>query len=52
MEGLDSGDIFANTMCRQEAASEMSDVQAHGEDIWIEEAEMVVITELYEGLCL
>ena len=30
----------------------MSDVQAHGGDIWIEEVEVVVITELYEGLCL
>ena len=30
----------------------MSDVQAQGGDIWIEEAEVVVITELYEGLGL
>ena len=30
----------------------MSDVQAHGGDVWIEEAEVVVITEPYEGLCL
>ena len=31
--------------------SEVSDVQAHSGDVWIEEVEMVVITELYEGLC-
>ena len=30
----------------------MSDVQAHGGDVWIEEVEVVVITKLYEGLCL
>ena len=30
----------------------MSDVQAHSGDIWIEEAEVVVITELFEGLGL
>ena len=32
--------------------SEMSVVQAHGGDFWIEEAEVVVITELYERLYL
>ena len=30
----------------------MSDVQAHGGDVWIKDAEVVVITELYEGKCL
>ena len=30
----------------------MGDVQAHGGDIWIEGAEVVVITELDERLCL
>ena len=52
MEGPDSGDVVANATCRREAVSELSDVQEHGGDIWIEEAEMVVITELYEGFCL
>ena len=33
-------------------ASEMSDVQAHGGDVWIKEVEIVVITELYERLGL
>ena len=32
--------------------SEVSDVQAHSGDVWIEEVEVVVIAELYEGLCL
>ena len=31
---------------------EVSDVQAHSGDIWIEEVEVVVIAELYEGLGL
>ena len=52
MENTDSRNVVVNAMCRREAASEMSDVQAHGGDIWIEKAVMVVITELYEGLCL
>ena len=30
----------------------MSDVQAHGGHVWIKEMEVVVITEVYEGLCL
>ena len=30
----------------------MSDVQAHSGDVWIEEVEVVVITEPYEGLGL
>ena len=30
----------------------MGDEQAHGGDVLINEAEMVVIAELYEGLCL
>ena len=30
----------------------MSDVQAHSGDIWIEEVEVVVIAEPYEGLGL
>ena len=33
-------------------ASEVSDVQAQSGDIWIKEAKMVVITDLYEGLGL
>ena len=32
--------------------SEVSDEKAQSGDVWIEEAEVVVITELYEGLCL
>ena len=32
--------------------SEMSDVQAHGGDVWIKEAEVVVITKLYGRLGL
>ena len=52
MECPDSQDVVVNATCSQETASEMSDVQAHREDIWIKEAEVVVITELYEGLCL
>ena len=32
--------------------SEVSDVQAQCGDVWIKEVEMVVITELDEGLCL
>ena len=52
MESPDSGDVVANTTCRLEEVSEMSDVQAYSGDIWIKEAEIVVITELYEGLCL
>ena len=30
----------------------MSDVQAHGGDVWIKEAEVVVITKLYGRLGL
>ena len=37
-------------MSRLEVAGEVSDVQAHGGDVWIEEVEMVVITELDERL--
>ena len=32
--------------------SEVSDVQAQSGEVWIEEADVVVITELFEGLCL
>ena len=32
--------------------SEVSDVQAQSGDVWIEEVAVVVIKELYEGLCL
>ena len=52
MEGPDSGDVVANAMCRREMASGVSDVQAQSGDIWIEEVEVVVIVELYDGLCL
>ena len=52
VEGPDSRDIAVNAMCRQEVVSEVNDVQAHAGDIWIKEAEVVVITELYERLCL
>ena len=30
----------------------MGDEQAHGGDVWIDEVEMVMIAELYEGMCL
>ena len=33
-------------------ASEVSDVQTQSGDVWIEEAAVVVITELYKGMCL
>ena len=52
VEGPDSGDVVVNATCRQEAAREMSDVQAHSGNIWIEKVEVVVITELYDRLCL
>ena len=52
VEGPDSRDVVVNATCRRKTASEMSDVQLHGGDIWIKEVEVVVITELYEGLCL
>ena len=52
VEGPDFGDEVANATRRREVVSEVSDVQAHGGDVWIKEAEVVVITELYEGLCL
>ena len=52
LDGPDSRNVVVNTTCRQEDVGEVSDVQAHGGDIWIEEAEMVVITELDERLCL
>ena len=52
MEGLDSGDVIANTICRRKPVGEVSDVQAHSGDVWIEEVEVVVIAELYEGLGL
>ena len=32
--------------------SDVSDVHAQSGDVWIKEAEVVVIAELYEGLCL
>ena len=50
MEGPDSGHVVANAVCRREVASEVSDEQAHGGDVWTDEAEMVIITELDESL--
>ena len=52
MEGPDSGNIVANASCRQEVAGEVGDQQSHGGDVWIDEVEVVVITKLYESLCL
>ena len=52
MEGPDSGDVVVNATCRREMVSEMSDGQVHSGDICIKEVEVVVMTELYEELCL
>ena len=52
MEGPDSGHKVANAACRQKAAGEMGDEQAHGGEIWIDEVEMVMIAELDKSLCL
>ena len=52
VEGPDSGDIVVNAMCQREMMSEVSDVHAQSGGVWIEEAEVVVIAELYEGLSL
>ena len=52
MEGPDAGHVVVNTVCRRESAGEVCDEQAHGGDIWINKAEMVMISELYESLCL
>ena len=50
VKGRDSGDVIANTLCRRKPVGEVGDVQAHGGDVWIDEMEVVVIAELYEGL--
>ena len=50
MEGPDSGHVVANAACGRGVVDEVSDVQAHDGDIWIEVVEMVVITELGERL--
>ena len=52
MEGPDSGHIVANAACGREVVGEVDDEQAHGGDIWTDEAEMIMITELDEDLCL
>ena len=44
MQGPDSGHVVVNAACRLQVVGEVSDVQAHGGDVWIKEAEMVVIT--------
>ena len=49
MEGPDSGHVVANTVYGREV---VGDEQAHSEGIWIDEAEMIMITELDEGMCL
>ena len=50
--GPDSRNVVANATCGRETASEVGDIQAQSGDVWIKEAEVVVITELDEGLCL
>ena len=52
MEGTDSGQVVANAACSGDVVGEVGDVQAHIGDIWIKEAEVVVIAELDERLCL
>ena len=52
MESPDSRHIVANAAYRREGAGDVGDVQIHGGDIWIEEAEVLVIAELDERLCL
>ena len=39
VEGPDSGHAVVNAACRREAVGDVSDEQAHGGDIWIDEAE-------------
>ena len=50
MEGPDSGHVVANAVCGREVAGEVGDEQPHGGGIWIDEAEMIMIAELDEGL--
>ena len=52
VEGPASGDVIANTPCQRKPVGEVGDVQALGGDVWIDEMEVVVIAELYEGLGL
>ena len=52
MEGPDSGDVVVNTACKRETVGEVGDEQAYGGSIWLDGAEMIMVVELDESLCL
>ena len=52
VEGPDFGHIVAYAACRRKVVGEVDDEQAHSGNVWIDEAEMIMIAELHEGLCL